>query len=256
LKLHILSDLHLEFTDFTPPSTRADVVILAGDIALGCDGLHWAATRFPQQSVVYVPGNHEYYGVEFTSMLSDLRQTARELGIFLLEGDGVALEEPQGGGLVRFLGGTLWTDFRLFGESRRGICLDIASQKLNDFRRIKDGAQPLLARQTAHWHAQHVQWLKDQLQVPFSGKTVVVTHHLPSARSVADRYKNDLLSACFASELDHLFGPMALWVHGHTHDCVDYEVGGTRVVCNPRGYTHPYAWPENPHFNSALVIEV
>ena len=116
--------------------------------------------------------------------------------------------------------------------------------------------QPGSATCTAHWHAQQIRWLKDQLQEPFPGKTVVVTHHLPSARSVADRYKTDLLSACFASELDHLFGPMALWVHGHTHDCFDYDVGGTRVVCNPRGYTHPDASPENPHFNPALVIEV
>lgn len=255
MKLHILSDLHLEFTDFVPPQTDADVVVLAGDIAVGEEGLRWAARHFERQSVVYVPGNHEYYRADFSGMLADLRHTAHELGIFLLDGDEVVLDDERGG-LVRFLGCTLWTDFRLFGQDRRVICLNAASQKLNDFRLIKDGGRRLLPEQTARWHEHHVRWLDAHLQVSFPGKTVVVTHHLPSARSVAERYRLEVLSACFASELDHLFGPMALWVHGHTHGSFDYEVGGTRVVCNPRGYTSSRFPPENPHFNPALVIEL
>ena len=27
-----------------------------------------------------------------------------------------------------------------------------------------------------------------------------------------------------------------LWIHGHTHESFDYEIGKTRVICNPRGY--------------------
>ena len=30
--------------------------------------------------------------------------------------------------------------------------------------------------------------------------------------------------------------PRKLWVHGHTHSSFDYNIHGTRVVCNPRGY--------------------
>lgn len=90
---------------------------------------------------------------------------------------------------------------------------------------------------------------------PFEGKTVVVTHHLPSMRSVAERYRHELLSACFASNLDHLLGYSALWVHGHTHDSFDYAAHGTRVICNPRGYCRA-GQPENRQFNPALVVEV
>ena len=255
VKLHIMSDLHLEFSGLTPPPTQADVVVLAGDIAGGIEGLCWAARHFERQSVIYVPGNHEYYGSEFASMLEELRRVAHELGIFLLDNDEVVLDD-ENGHLVRFLGGTLWTDFRLFGEARRTVCINLASRGLNDFRRIKDGGRYLLPEQTARWHKRHVQWLQDKLQTPFPGKTVVVTHHLPSARSVANRYQFDLLSACFATELDHLFGSMALWVHGHTHDSFDYVVHGTRVVCNPRGYASSGFPPENLHFNPGLVIEV
>ncbi|UOD50271.1 metallophosphoesterase [Orrella daihaiensis] len=255
MKLHVLSDLHLEFSGFTPPRTDADVIVLAGDIAGGVDGLQWAAKQFERQSVIYVPGNHEYYGVECSEVLRQLRQTAHELGIFLLHNDEVVLDDDRGN-LVRFLGCTLWTDFRLFGDARRTFCVNAASVGLNDFRWIKDGGRKLLPEQTARWHADHVRWLQEQLKKSFPGKTVVVTHHLPSARSVAERYKLDVLSACFASELDHLFGPMALWIHGHTHDSVDYELAGTRVICNPRGCAYNVGRPENPAFDPGLVIEV
>lgn len=255
MKLHIMSDLHLEFAGFEPPQTEAEVVILAGDIAVGLEGLYWAAQTFNRQSVIYVPGNHEYYRSDFNQMIALLRQTAHELGIFLLDSDDVVIEDNQGD-LVRFLGCTLWTDFRLFGQDKQRICLNAASQRLNDFRMIKDGGRHLLPAQTARWHERHVQWLDDQLQKPFPGKTVVISHHLPTARSVSERYKNNLLSACYASELDRLFGSMALWVHGHTHDTYDYEVGETRIVCNPRGYVSGYCPPENPHFDPGLVVEV
>ena len=61
MKLHILNDLHIEFEEFAPPATGADVVVLAGDIGVGMDGLRWAKARFSDTPVIYVPGNHEFY---------------------------------------------------------------------------------------------------------------------------------------------------------------------------------------------------
>ena len=61
MKLHILSDLHTEFADFDPPETGADVVVLAGDIGVGTDGIEWAARQYSETPAVYVSGNHEYY---------------------------------------------------------------------------------------------------------------------------------------------------------------------------------------------------
>jgi hypothetical protein len=94
------------------------------------------------------------------------------------------------------------------------------------------------------------------LDVPFGGKTVVISHHLPSALSASDRFKDDLLSACFASGLGHLFEKMELWVHGHAHDNFDYEASGTRVMCNPHGYVTTYGGTENDDFNPTLVAEI
>lgn len=64
MKLHILTDLHLEFGPFYPPETDADLVILAGDTDVGTKGITWAKEAFIGKQVVYVPGNHEYYGSE------------------------------------------------------------------------------------------------------------------------------------------------------------------------------------------------
>ena len=46
---------------------------------------------------------------------------------------------------------------------------------------------------------------------------------------------------------------VTLWVHGHTHDVFDYDVFGTRVICNPRGYV---SYQENIEFNPDLVVEI
>ena len=101
----------------------------------------------------------------------------------------------------------------------------------------------------------NVRGISGRITVEYAGKTVVVSHHLPSAESVAARFKDSLLSACFASELDYLFGKMDLWVHGHTHDNMDYVANGTRVICNPRGYV-TYNGAENFDFNPGLVVEL
>jgi Icc-related predicted phosphoesterase len=93
------------------------------------------------------------------------------------------------------------------------------------------------------------------LAEPFDGGTVVVTHHAPSSRSVHTRYARDLLSPAFASSLEKLMdGDRALlWVHGHMHDAFDYEIYGTRIVCNPRGYA-PYALAQG--FMPDLIVEI
>jgi Icc-related predicted phosphoesterase len=67
-------------------------------------------------------------------------------------------------------------------------------------------------------------------------------------------HRGDLLNPCFASDLSALLRPpVKLWIHGHTHESMDYDIEGTRVVCNPRGYL-----PEEPNkrFNPRLVVEV
>ena len=107
-------------------------------------------------------------------------------------------------------------------------------------------------------HENSVAWLQNELAQTWDGVTVVVTHFLPSAKSVAKRWKGDPANTGFASGLDHLIEKANFWFHGHTHGSCDYQLGQCRVVCNPRGYASrkkPLN-PENMQFNPSLVIHV
>ena len=266
MKLHILSDLHVEFSPFTPPATDADVVLLAGDIHQRSAGMAWARAAFPRQELVYVAGNHEFYGADWDRLLPELRAEAARYAVHLLEEDELVL-----GGL-RFLGTSLWTDFDYFGPARRAEAMRACVDYLTDFRLIRTSAEEegsaapgvhvrgagLGLLTPAHVRQRHLHsraWLEARLQAPHPGPTVVVTHHLPGAGSVPHRYEHELANAGFASHLDALMGRAALWVHGHTHDSFDYRRGGTRVVCNPRGYPVGAGF-ENPRFTPDLVLEL
>ena len=250
MKLHILSDLHLEYSTFEPPATDADVIVLAGDIGKKANGIIWAREAFPCMEIVYVPGNHEFYGTQRLETLAHMRITARNCSVHLLDNDDIVIDG------VRFLGSTLWTDFKLLGEKSRLAAMKEGQAKLNDFKLIYEGHLGCFSpAHSVELHEKSLDWLLAKLDEPFEGQTVVVSHHLPSAQSVVERFKDDLISTCFASELDYLFGKMDLWIHGHTHNNLDYEVNGTRVVCNPRGYV-TYRGQENFDFNPKLVIEI
>jgi Icc-related predicted phosphoesterase len=230
MKLHILNDLHIEFEDFEPPVTDADVVVLAGDIGVGMEGLHWAETRFPDIPVIYVPGNHEFYHHDI-ELIDELKAKAPD-NIHVLDDDQVVI------GGVRFLGSILWTDFALFGEADKFFAMHTARQRMTDFSIIQNHGQRFTPEDAIRLHTASRDWLTAMLAEPFAGKTVVITHHAPSSQSVHPRYAHDLLTPAFASNLESLMDGdrAALWVHGHMHESFDYEVDGTRVVCNPRGY--------------------
>ena len=251
MRIRVLSDLHLEFQDWTAPPVTADVVVLAGDIHVGAGGLPWARRQFADSPLIYVPGNHEFYGGEMEATLQQLRRVAAAHDIALLDGDAIAI------GGVRFLGATLWTDFALYGGDPSAIAQAQADARrgMVDYRRIfRQGTDKLQPDDTRLIHQRQAAWLAQQLAQPFDGATVVVTHHLPHALSVHPRYEGDRLNPSFASDLSALVrAPVQLWIHGHTHSSIDYRIDDTRVVCNPRGYL-----PQEPNteFDPELVVSV
>lgn len=247
MKLHILNDLHIEFEDFVPPATAADVIVLAGDIGVGRAGLRWAEARFPDRPVIYVPGNHEFYHHDI-DLIDVLKAEAPE-HIHVLNDDQVVIDG------VRFLGSVLWTDFALFGEVDRIFALQTARQRMTDFAVIQNRGRRFTPEDAIRLHTASRDWLAAMLAEPFAGKTVVVTHHAPSSRSVPSRYAGSPLAPAFVSDLEGLMNGnrAVLWVHGHVHDPFDYGIHGTRVVCNPRGYA-PDAL--TPGFRPDFVVEI
>jgi predicted phosphodiesterase len=253
MKLNILSDLHLALGALENPDNDADAVVLAGDIARPRDAAAWAL-RF-SKPVLYVLGNHEYYGSSLDAAASELKQLCAGSHVHVLDDSEVVL------GDVRFLGSTLWTDFELFGDGEQKTAAVAAAQRLlRDFSRIRlDSSTDALFTPdaAAARFRRHARWLAAMLGKPHDGPTVVITHHAPSPDSIHPRFAGSLLNACFVSDAQGLLGAnrAQLWIHGHTHDSFDYRVHDTRVVCNPRGYVKDGV-NENPLFDPNLVVEV
>lgn len=259
MRLLILSDLHHELWKsyaprIDPSLSRPDAVILAGDINTGTNAVEWAAQTFSGIPVLYVHGNHEAYGRNLEDVQEEIEAAATltENVHFLNCGEYRV-------GNVRFLGATLWTDFRLFGEDGRQAAMRAAEAVMLDYKRISVTSKEyrkLRAADTIQFHAMHRSWLTHKLGEPFNGKTVIITHMAPSMRSIAERYASDPVSAAYASRLDDLASQADVWVHGHMHDSFDYQIGKCRVVCNPCGYMTRGGGIENGRFDTNFIFEL
>ena len=250
MKLHVISDLHLEHAAFTVPEVDADVAILAGDVAPGTAGVEWIRDNFDGRPVLHVAGNHEFYGDELPGLIPRMKQSVAGTGIHVLENDEVVIDG------VRFLGCSLWTDFDFAGAENRANTMRICERLVNDYKQIRatgrDGR--LRPQDTRDLHTASRAWLIERLAAGHDGPTVVITHHAPLVRQ---RPENPLMAAvggAFASDLSDLMSgdAVSLWVFGHIHRVIDTEVNGTRVVSNQRGYPHEPV----TDFDPTLVVEV
>lgn len=267
MKIQLASDLHLEFLQADWPGERliapvpgADVLVLAGDIANGADVFKlfsdWPTpTPIP---IIFVAGNHEFYGHAMEPMHARMKEGAATSGFHYLENESVEIEG------VRFLGTTLWTDYRLEGDRTQSQLMTHAERGLNDHRLIRTGRHLFSAQDALDRHEASRSWLEAELAKPFDGKTVVVSHHGPHPLSVHPRFAGSPLNASFVSDLSELMPGVDLWLHGHVHDSFDYRVGKCRVVANPAGYITNRRWMterdqfhfENESFNRNLLVEV
>ena len=276
IKIFLTSDIHSEHVqDSVDPlcddprlqyyyPELVDVVVLAGDIGEWTNGMQYARNRFANKEIVYVAGNHEYYDSDL-SFIDDMRIKAKELGIHFLDNDSVII------GDVRFLGTTLWTNFDNYSheavtESARDMCdyeyIRCEKWWLNEQNREKafrlmniDSACsdiPKYFSPTVAYilHQEAINWLDHELNKPYLGQTVIVTHHAPSMRSSTNNIH------AYASDLEKFITNNAdkinLWCHGHVHKPFDYEIAGVRVTSNPRGY------PSVPSilFNEGKIISL
>ena len=231
----ILSDLHLEFDAAIPPvAPGADTVIVAGDLAPYTPGLLGDLRDAWRQAarVIYVPGNHEYYGHDLDEAAEALAEDCAANDITLLNPGTTDLGE------VRVIGATLWTDFAI--DRDPGIAMMIADQRINDFGGAiwtGRGEGMFSAATSAGRHEAERAFIEEALFAS-PGRTVVVTHHAPTPRAIHPYYRGSALNGAFASDLEGLIARHRprLWIHGHVHHPVDTMIGETRVLANPRGY--------------------
>ncbi|WP_291512118.1 metallophosphoesterase [Acidithiobacillus sp.] len=233
MRIAFASDLHLEFEpDLTGLDLpHSDVLILAGDVETNPENASKAfdvLRRLHAGPILYVLGNHEYYGGVFPKRLDEYRSALQsDPSIFLLEKSSIVIDG------VRFLGTTLWTDFA------EGWHLNNCQSGLSDFRVIRAASGDAFSANDA-WreHQKCRSWLDEEFHQPFRGPTVAITHHAPSFRSQHPRFAHSTIGGGFCSNLDAQIMQWQpdLWIHGHLHDPADYRIGETRVLCNPWGY--------------------
>lgn len=243
IKVGIVSDLHTEFWSLhhltnvgakvASTLADADLILLAGDIGKGADGIAIAASLFPNKPVFMVAGNHEYYQGDYDQVLNEMQAMTVNNVTFLHQAVGrITLDDTP----IRIIGTTLWTDFDLHGEVPLSL-LD-AQAGLNDFRLIRYNDGTLTPGDTLNWHTEQRAWLLNALDVSFDGITILLTHHAPVSFAISQRYVGDALSPCFASRMEQVLVrddlPLVVW--GHTHHCVDRTIETTRFISNQTGY--------------------
>jgi predicted phosphodiesterase len=233
MKIRLLSDLHTEFR--LPYKTHAiseyrgeDVLVLAGDIASGSTNTmdvikHFLKQGFPQ--IVYVAGNHEYYGGDYAEFNFKMQNKCLEFdNVHFLNPGSVTLDG------VLFTGGTLWTNFADNPWSQSA-----AKRGINDFRVIKG----FDVNECARTYYKHLDYIQDAYENRGSKKVVVVTHFLPARECIAQRFRgSNLLNDYFANDLGEYISTMSdtTWLFGHTHDSTNIVIGDTCVIANPHGY--------------------
>jgi Icc-related predicted phosphoesterase len=284
MKIKLVSDLHLEFSDINIQNDQDyDVLILGGDIMIAQDlHDHIAADFNPYSSgafadlsrkmqrvarfrdffkrcsfqfphVIYIMGNHEFYHGKFYAAIDYMREeVAKYPNIYLLEQDMKIIDD------VVFVGGTLWTDM----NGRDPLTMHAIKDMMNDFRIVRNDKREYAAMSpldVAIRHDKTLSYIKLIVQEHKDKKCVVVGHHAPSFKSVSEQYASQtLMNGGYASDLSEFImdhPQIKLWTHGHMHQPFDYMIGETRVVCNPRGYEND-GYSENSGWNPNIVLEV
>lgn len=225
--------------------------------------------RFPH--VIYIAGNHEHYHGDFATTIPNLKAKLSYLkNLHILD------KEMKTIGDVTFIGGTLWTDMNnmdsltlyhvrgmmndyrnvdnsnrtvsrkvtIYQKDETGKCvLDEKGFQIPAYHTHKSYPSKFSPEDSVEDHVKMKEYIKHIVQGMHDEKFVVVGHHSPCKKSTKPQYENDqILNGAYSSDLSEFIldhPQIKLWTHGHTHHVFDYNIGDTRILCNPRGY-HGY----------------
>jgi predicted phosphodiesterase len=226
MKFDVLSDIHLESrSKGYQLKEEGDLLLLAGDICTVTPSItlstFLAQCKSKYKEVVYVAGNHEFYGSELGTALKQLRNICKVQGVHFLDNEVVEIEGRK------IVGATLWSDLS------NPIAAMYAGNLMNDYLAIKYGVYSLSTSHTDNMYQISRQFIKDNHEEG----CIILTHHAPSFLSIADKWRGHKVNAAYASNMSELSDmPPCTWVHGHTHNKVDYYIGNVNVISRPVGY--------------------
>lgn len=228
MKFELVSDLHLEMERERKvfPALGSDVLVVAGDVHVGAANVYRDLVRMAKdyKDLVYVPGNHEYYGTTIAEFNAQLRMLlVRHPNIHFLNNQFVDIKG------VRFIGSTLWTNFRY-----NPLAMMAAKTLISDFKQIR-GFTPEKCAQEFYQSKEFIKYAYES----FRGPKVIVSHFLPATECIHPKFaKENLINNYFSNNLGEWISELenTVWVYGHSHDPMDIEIGPCRLVCNPLGY--------------------
>jgi predicted phosphodiesterase len=245
MKLQIVNDLHYNWKYV---DQGADVLCIAGDFGNGIGELVRLMKTVRNIPVFFVLGNHDYYGEVHQDVVPLIRGICEDFfpNWHLLENNTHCYND------VRFVGTTLWTDC---GGPANQWFVKLNIKTWPDFQHTKFRENGIIRNKIVEDlypdYEEAIKFLKFAINEPFNGKTVVMTHFVPTPKATHPRYGNNVANHYFATDLEYLMGKDMLFCFGHTHDKYDFMIGDTRLVCNPVGYNK-----ENTGYTGDLIIEI
>ena len=271
MKISYMSDLHLEFAPMVD-LPGGDILLLAGDIfvvdLLREDRtdrralLHKEEAKYfldqassKYNKIYYIPGNHEHYHGEVATTLKSISNFLSSYdNVFIMDDNTLILNDEYA-----LFGSTFWTDM----HQNDPMVNMRAVWAMNDFRMITHNEKTLDPSTTYRWNAVSRNCLAYDVDSLYNKhKFIVMTHHCPDLRSCNPKYGTDAVNYAYCNtDLENFIldrPRITHWIHGHTHDSYDYNIGQCRVLCNPRGYAKPHApnQSENKMFNVNINFEI
>ena len=247
MRVKLLSDLHMEGCNFRYEYNQEDILILAGDIHTQYRH-NEILNQIPEQvKILFVPGNHEYYGCQFEPVNDYLKELEVEYPNFqLLMNESVEL------GDIQFFGGTMFTDFELYGITEAWFVKNAAKDMIADFEYIKHNGRKWTSTDHVEQFRIFERELACWLKLTEGKKRVVISHFMPTEQLTNPKFANSKLNPYFTCDMERYMGWEGHWVCGHGHNSADIMIGDTRVIMNPRGY----GTENRSGFNKNLIIEI
>ena len=255
MKIHLISDLHCDFSKYHNELPECDVVVIAGDVAEDSWYLIDICNYNPTHKIIFVPGNHDFYGGNIEKKLNNLREIQTNIckNLFVLQNESITIDD------VEFFGSTLWSGLESYGKHYTDKLKEWYHRSIADSRYITNWSADTMLQE----HNVCTKNLTEFLSNDNSMKKVVITHFAPSLKSVHESYSGSVpFNSYWCNNFsDDFISKADIWLHGHVHNSFDYTVNQfegarqCRVVCNPRGYCDEYT-DENKMFDPELIIEI
>lgn len=274
MKIRIVSDLHVDVNDtldfgFLDDNT-VDLTLIAGDIGGGWHVEKQLIDRLNTDTII-VGGNHLGYNWnQYDNPLTETKESCLKQLCSISKVNYLENQYVEVGDYIIF-GGTMYSNFLLYGRNCKNFCKKSAERWLNDFRYVhtfdvKNGViRPVTTDDYEQWFKDFKKELRKCIKET-DKDIIVLTHFAPSIKSIAGKYLNreerfnspgSHLNAVYANNLESFIKKnerIKYWIHGHVHDPFDYNIGQCRVLCEPYGYRHETMLVPEDYYGK--VIEV